>query len=206
MTQSNNLWLKEIADSHSQWVKTVQGIGGDLYSEDIVQEMYLKLHKSVQKRGSHTFLFKDGKLQKGYVFFTLRSILYTYLGQRNKHRKTPIEWLIKNLEKDKYENPVTFGGLADDSLVYDEQGMGDKQEAEQRFLDKIDLESLNWDEYDRDVFNVYKSTDMSFRTMSRFSNISHTNLFHTVKRCKEKLNDALKEDWEDLNNEDYERI
>ena len=79
MTQYNNLWLKEIADSHSQWVKTVQGIGGDLYSEDIVQEMYLKLHKSVQKRGSHTFLFKDGKLQKGYVFFTLRSILYTYL-------------------------------------------------------------------------------------------------------------------------------
>ena len=177
-----------------------------MYSEDIVQEMYLKLHKSVQKRGSHTFLFKDGKLQKGYVFFTLRSILYTYLGQRNKHRKTPIEWLMKNLEKDKYENPVTFGGLADDSLVYDEQGMGDKQEAEQRFLDKIDLESLNWDEYDRDVFNVYKSTDMSFRTMSRFSNISHTNLFHTVKRCKEKLNDALQEDWEDLNNEDYERI
>ena len=99
MTQYNNLWLKEIADSHSQWVKTVQGIGGDLYSEDIVQEMYLKLHKSVQKRGSHTFLFKDGKLQKGYVFFTLRSILYTYLGQRNKHRKTPIEWLIKNLKK-----------------------------------------------------------------------------------------------------------
>ena len=114
--------------------------------------------------------------------------------------------MSENLEKDKYENPVTFGGLADDSLVYDEQGSGNREEAEQRFLDKINLETLNWEEYDRDVFNIYKSTDMSFRTMSRFSNISHTNLFHTVKRCKEKLNDALNEDWEDLNNEDYEQI
>jgi len=63
MTQYNNLWLKEIADSHSQWVKNVQGIGGDLYSEDIVQDMSLKLHKSLQIIGTHTFLFKDGKLQ-----------------------------------------------------------------------------------------------------------------------------------------------
>ena len=96
--------------------------------------------------------------------------------------------------------------MADDSLVYDEQGTGDKQEAEQRFLDKIDLESLNWEEYDRDVFNIYKSTDMSFRTMSRFTDISYTNLFNTVKGCKQKLRDSLQEDWEDLNNEDYERI
>ena len=75
MEDKRNLWLKEIADSHSQWVTTVKGIGGDMYSEDIVQEMYLKLHKSVQKRGSHTFLFKDGKLQKG------RSLPVTVLGQ-----------------------------------------------------------------------------------------------------------------------------
>lgn len=206
MTQYKNLWLNEIAKHHKQWINTVKGIGGDMYAEDIVQEMYIKLYKLAEKKGNHDFLFNNGKVQSGYIFFTLRSILYTYLGQKNKHRKSPIEWLIKNLDKDKQNNPVTFGDLADESYIYDEQGSSDKQEAEQRFLDKIDFESLNWRDYDRDIFNIYKDTGMSFRTMSNYSDISHTHIYHTVKHCKERLKDALQEDWEDLNNEDYELI
>ena len=206
MTQYNNLWLNEIAKNHKQWLNTVKGIGGDMYAEDIVQEMYIKLHKLVQKRGNHFFLFDNGKVQSGYIFFTLRSILYSYLGQKNKHRKSPIEWLIKNLDKDKQNNPVTFGELADESYIYDEQGSSDRLEAEERFLQKVDLESLNWEQYDKDIFKIYKDTGMSFRTMSKYTNISHTNIYHTVKRCKESLKDALQEDWDDLNNEDYEII
>jgi len=206
MTQYNNLWLNEIANNHKQWLNTVKGIGGDMYAEDIVQEMYIKLHKLVQKRGNHFFLFDNGKVQSGYIFFTLRSILYSYLGQKNKHRKSPIEWLIKNLDKDKQNNPVTFGELADESYIYDEQGSSDRLEAEERFLQKVDLESLNWEQYDTDIFKIYKDTGMSFRTMSKYTNISHTNIYHTVKRCKESLKDALQEDWDDLNNEDYELL
>ena len=47
MTKYNNLWLNEVAKYHEQWIKTVNGIGGDMYAEDIVQEMYIKLHKTV---------------------------------------------------------------------------------------------------------------------------------------------------------------
>ena len=206
MTKCGNLWLSEIAKNHKQWISTVKGIGGDMYAEDIVQEMYIKLHNLVEKRGDHFFLFDKGKVQSGYIFFTLRSILYSYLGQKNKNRKSPIEWLIKNLDKDKQNNPVTFGTLTDESHIYDEQGSHDRQEAEQRFLDKIDLEALKWEEYDRDLFKIYKTTGMSFRTMSKYTEISHTNIYHTVKSCKEKLKDALEEDWQDLNNEDYELI
>ena len=206
MTEFNNLWLKEIASYHSKWISIVKGIGGDMYAEDIVQEMYIKIFKLVDKRGTHDFLFNNGKLQDGYIFFTLRSILYAYLGQKNKHRKSPIEWLINNLDKDKENNPVTYGELTDDSYIYDEQGSSDRLEAEEKFLQKVDLESLNWEQYDRDIFNIYKDTGMSFRTMSKYTDISHTNIYHTVKRCKESLKDALQEDWEDLNNEDYELI
>jgi DNA-directed RNA polymerase specialized sigma24 family protein len=205
MTKWGNLWLNEIAKNHTEWIRTVKGIGGDMYAEDIVQEMYIKLHKLVQKRGNHFFLFDNGKVQSGYIFFTLRSILYSYLVQKNKHRKSPIEWLIKNLEKDKQVNPVTFGTLTEECYIYDEQG-SEKKQAEQKFLDKIDLEALSWEEYDRDLFKIYKDTGMSFRTMSKYTEISHTNLYNTVKRCKEKLKDTLQEDWEDLNNEDYELL
>ena len=206
MTKYNNLWLNEVAKYHEQWIKTVNGIGGDMYAEDIVQEMYIKLHKTVQNRGNHHFLFDNGKLQKGYVFFTLRSTLFSYLKQRNKHRKSPIEWLIKNLEKDKYSNPVTFGSLLDDSLIYDEQGNTDREKALDRFLDKVDLEEMNWEDYDRDIFNVYKETGMSFRTMSKYTDISYTNLYYTVKECKDKLKESLQDDWDDLENEDFELI
>lgn len=206
MTEFNNLWLKKIAVYHDKWISIVKGIGGDMYAEDIVQEMYIKIFKLVDKRGTYDFLFKNGKLQDGYIFFTLRSILYAYLIQKNKHRKSPIEWLIKNLDKDKQNNPVTFGELTDENYIYDEQDSSSKMEAEERFLKKIDLESLNWSEYDRDIFNIYKDTGMSFREMSKYTKISYTHLFYRVKDCKEKLKDSLQEDWEDLDNEDYELI
>lgn len=205
-TQYSNLWLNELAKHHTQWVNLVRGLGGDMYAEDIVQEMYIKIHNIADKRGSHDFLFEDGNLQKGYIFFTLRSILYTYLAQRSKHRKNPIEWLINNLEKDKEENPITFGQLADDGYIYDEQGSSERSEAEERFYNKVYLETQKWDEYDRDIFNIYKNTNMSFRTMSKYMGISFTNIFHTVKRCKERLKESLGDDWEDLQNEDYELI
>ena len=200
------LWLNEIAKHHKQWVTTVQGIGGDMYAEDIVQEMYLRLDKIVTKRGTHDFLFKKGKLQKGYVFFALRSILYSYLKAKNKHQKNPVEWLIHNLEKDKESNPIATGSLVDESYVYDEQGSQDKEEAYSRFLDKVDEVTMDWEEYDRDVFNVYRATGMSFRTMSKYSEISYINLFYTVRNCKEKLKKELQEDYNDFINGDFELI
>ena len=200
------LWLNEVAKHHKQWVTTVQGIGGDMYAEDIVQEMYLRLDKIVTKRGTHDFLFKKGKLQKGYVFFALRSILYSYLKAKNKHQKNPVEWLIHNLEKDKESNPIATDSLVDESYVYDEQGSQDKEEAYARFLDKVDEVTLDWEEYDRDVFNVYRATGMSFRTMSKYSEISYINLFYTVRNCKEKLKKELQEDYNDFTNGDYELI
>ena len=198
----NNLWLAEIAKHHKTWIKTVQGLGGDSYSEDIVQEMYLKINKysSAEK------VFKNGKLQNGYIFFVLRSILYTYLNQRNKVKKSPIEWLINNLDKDKENNPTTYTKILDDSLVYDSPETVESEVAYGKILDKIDLETMNWQEYDRDIFNVYRSTGMSFRNMAKFSEISYTNLYYTVKTCKDKIRDKFGEDWEDFNNNDLENI
>jgi len=36
--------LKELAKEHNKWVNIVRSLGGGDYSEDIVQEMYLKIH------------------------------------------------------------------------------------------------------------------------------------------------------------------
>ena len=41
----NTDFLKEVAKHHKEWIKTVTALGGGSYSEDIVQEMYIKLYK-----------------------------------------------------------------------------------------------------------------------------------------------------------------
>ena len=38
-------WLKIVAKDHKEWVKLVQSFGEDFFSEDIVQESYIRLYK-----------------------------------------------------------------------------------------------------------------------------------------------------------------
>ena len=41
----NTDFLKEVAKHHKEWVRTCKALGGGDFSEDIVQEMYIKLYK-----------------------------------------------------------------------------------------------------------------------------------------------------------------
>ena len=51
-------WLKEVAKFHADYLRIVQSYGEDFYAEDIVQEMYIRLHKYadrekvIQKNGT----------------------------------------------------------------------------------------------------------------------------------------------------------
>ena len=62
--------INKIYQYHKEWIAMVEALGGGLYSEDIVQEAYIKIDKyNYQNR-----MFKKGKISKGYMFFILRSI------------------------------------------------------------------------------------------------------------------------------------
>ena len=45
-------FLIEVAKHHKEWIKTVTALGGGSYSEDIVQQMYIKLYKYAQGKKS----------------------------------------------------------------------------------------------------------------------------------------------------------
>ena len=83
----NTDFLKEVAKHHKEWIKTVTALGGGSYSEDIVQEMYIKLYKYADANK----IIKNGILQKGYVFFALKSILYTLAKERSLILKENID-------------------------------------------------------------------------------------------------------------------
>jgi hypothetical protein len=42
--------------------------------------------------------------------------------------------------------------------------------------------------------------------MSEHTKISWVSLFHTIKKCKRKIKENLKEDIEDYKNKDYDKI
>jgi transposase-like protein len=60
--------------------------------------------------------------------------------------------------------------------------------------------------YNKELFNLYANSAMSMRCISSVTNISLTSIFNTLKNCREQLSDELREDIEDYNNGDFERI
>ena len=78
--------LNKLAKYHTEWIKMVKSLGGDDFTEDIVQEMYLKVYNK-----NYNVLNDKGEINKYYVYLTLKSILMSYFVQRSKVRKVEIK-------------------------------------------------------------------------------------------------------------------
>ena len=173
-------WLSEVAKHHKKWIEITRSYNGGIYSEDIVQEMYLKLHKYTKPEK----IIVNGKLNKGYVFFALKSIIVEYHRERAKIKKEDIE-------------DHRFVSAEDDT---------DKKEAYERIITNIDKELKDWYWYDRDMFELYRDSGKSMRKIAAGTNISWVSIFNTLKNGKKKIKEKFGEDWEDYENGDYERI
>jgi len=175
-------WLKEVAKFHADYLKIVKSYGEDLYAEDIVQEMYLRLHKygDVNK-----IIKEDGTVNKPYIFWTLRNIFKSLCIERQKHQK------------------VDINEIKEQSIEYDYISRNDGQYLLEA---KIDKETSNWHWYDEMLFKHYRKNEWSFREASDETGIGYVSIFRTIKYCKERLRESLAEDYEDYINEDYEKI
>lgn len=156
--------------------------GAGDYAEDIVQEMYIRLHKYINK--PERIMYK-GQPNKLFVWVTLRNMVRSF---QNK----------KDL--------LIYSG---DLVEYDvEQEQYDKEEAEgfERLIDKVwdIMEDQHW--YDQKMFEIYHTTDMSMRDIEKETGISLFSIFDTLRKSKEYVKEKINEDYEDYNNEDYELI
>ena len=168
--------LEQIYKRHKDWVNIVRSLGGADYSEDIVQEMYIKLDKYI----------KQGTLKKrtyeAYVYFTLRSItLDIYRAKKGKH-KTDIDDCVNLCEED-------IQGFEEFDYI----------------CEKANNEIHRWHWYDQELFKLFMS-GKSMREIARNTHISLSSIFHTIKICKERIANEIGEDYEDYLNGDYEKI
>jgi len=164
--------LSKLYKKHSKWVNIVNKLGGGDYSEDIVQEMYLKLSKiELKEQTIDTF-----------VYYVLRNMTF------DLHRKK------SNIFKVDLEDCIFLEYLEDEG----------KEEIETIYK-RIDNEVKDWHWYDKMLWQLY-TEDRTMRQLAKETKISLASIFHTIKTCKERIKEAVGEDYEDYINEDYEKI
>ena len=164
--------METIYAQHNKWVNIVKNLGGGDFSEDIVQEMYIKLMNiELKKQTADTF-----------VYYILRNMTYDLHRKQSKVCKIDLE-----------------------ELRYLFAEGSDRKEELEKIHEKIEEEVESWHWYDEMLWKLYKD-GRSMRELSNETKISLSSIFHTIKTCKERISEAVGEDYEDYINEDYEKI
>tara|TARA_R100000479_G_C6306664_1_gene172405 strand:- start:51 stop:533 length:483 start_codon:yes stop_codon:yes gene_type:complete len=156
--------ILEIAyKKHKIWLNICKSFGLDKEtSEDIVQEMYIKLHDITEKGKDITYGKDD--INYYYVF----KILYTMFLQLKKKK-----------------NRVN---MCSDELLYNVESPSDVkfQEMENKFNDEFS--KLHW--YDQKVFEIV-SSGTRISDLSRKTTITYISLYNTYNKVKKHLKKKL---------------
>lgn len=165
-------WIEQVAKHHKEWVEVIYKLGETEYAEDIVQESYVALIKYADAK---KLIDENGKVRKGYMFFTLRSLYYQFYNKKKKINKVSFD--------EQWE-------------IFDDSNL-DEHEAYNDICLMIDKELETWHWYDRKLFKLYRDSDMSMRDIAKETNISLISIFHSIKNYKEILNSKFEQDYKD---------
>lgn len=177
----NEELLNDLSKHHKEWIKIVRGFGETFYTEDIVQEMYIKL---IQQENAEKF-YKSGKIYKGYIWIILRNMFVDY--QKTKLRLVKVS-------------------ITEAIQLKDVSETNEKTSAKNRIEELITETIKSWHWYDQMLFNLYRDSGLSYRQISAVTGISFKSIYSTITNCKKSLKHEVKEEYEDYINQDYELI
>ena len=161
--------LEKIASKHKDWVRIVKSFGCDGDKcEDIVQEMYLKVHTLIKKGIDISY---DDDINHFYIYRILRSLFIDLCRKEKKITKVNIEYLERFVEEEEATNDKDILG---------------KMQQLNNLLDKV-----YW--YDKKVFDLV-SSGMSIAELSKKSGISYYSLYNTYKNVKSLIKQEIKWD------------
>ena len=178
--------LLELSKHHNEWLTIVKSFGEKNEYEDIVQEMYLRLH---HYNAGEKVINEKGEVSKSYIWRVLNNMYKSYLKDKGKFFFYDITE-FKAIESEDYKEQKEGGYTKITEKLYEE-------------LNNLDKEGYP---YNKELFTLYIESGMSMRALSSVTRISVTNIFHTVNFCKNQLRERLGEDYEDFNNEDYDKL
>jgi RNA polymerase sigma factor (sigma-70 family) len=147
-------------DKHKEWIKVVKSFGcNPSQAEDVVQEMYLQLHKDLNK--GLDFTYKDD-INHYYCYKVLRGIFCNIYKKEARKLKAYLEELKTELQE------------------FDENEIDEKEYQERQ--DKVGevMSNLYW--YDAKVFELIAS-GKSVASLSRETKISYYSLYNTYRNA-----------------------
>mgnify|MGYP003631344052 FL=1 len=151
-----------VADKHKTWIEIVSSFGcTNETSEDLVQEMYIKIQKKLVK--GLDIMYND-EINYYYIFKTLRTLFLDF-----KRKGKNIKMVnIDDVDIDKSIIDIDY------DKAYE--------------IVKEELKTMYW--YDRKVFEIINGGE-SIAEFSRKSFIHYYSLYHTYNKVKDKLKKKL---------------
>jgi DNA-directed RNA polymerase specialized sigma24 family protein len=185
--------LSMLAQHHEEYIKMAKAIAGNHhsvmnYAEDYVQDAYLRL---ARYEDLYEKVIKDGKVQKGYMFFVLRSIVLN-----NIKKKSVLDY---NFLGDQYDFEEVY--------MHIDKPMDPKDAAKNVLETKIYTllkEKAEW--FDYELFRKYMESGKSYKDLAAESKLGQRTIFLSIKRCKLLIAEHLFEDYIDLKNGDFDKI
>ena len=158
--------LQKIASKHNDWVRIVKSFGceGDK-CEDIVQEMYLKVHTLIS---NGTDISYGDEINHFYIYRMLRSLFIDLCRKEAKITKVNVDYLEKYIQE---EEVIQYKDI----------------EGKMKELDSV-LDKVYW--YDKKVFDLI-SGGMSIAELSKNSGISYYSLYNTYKNVKNIIKENI---------------
>lgn len=189
-----NKALQMLAAYHDQYIDMAKAIAANNqevrnYAEDFVQEAYLRLSRFDDLY--EKVISPKGKVAKGYMFFTLRSIIINTIKKRSNLK---YDYLGSQYD---FEEKYNFVDLGVDSEKF---GI----EAIEMKMYQVVKEHSGW--FDYELFKTYLETGKSFRTIADESKIGIRTIYLSIKRSKLLIAEHLKEDYQDYINDDFHLI
>lgn len=170
--------LTELYKNHKEYIQIVKSFGCNVNPEDVVQEMYIRLHKHLERH-------PDKEINLFYCWSTLRNVFFDMYKEDTRY-----------CDKD----------INDFHYLEEQETNQEEQEAYSLLQQKVNKVVNNQHHFDSRLFEIYTRQKTSIRKLSKETSISSRTIFWSLQQTKKLIKRELKEDYEDYKNEDYELI
>lgn len=162
--------LELLSTRHKDWCRMVQSFGCPSHIvEDIVQEMYLRMHKYISE--------PEKIMYKNEV-----NTLFIYIS-------------LKNMYADYAKNRFRFQTTDCIPEISEEDNLDEQENAMHTLVESIWAEVKTWNWYDQKLMTIYIKQEMSMRKLSDETKISLSSIFNTLKNGKQRIKANCKKDY-----------
>jgi|TARA_R110002153_G_scaffold88_2_gene655 DNA-directed RNA polymerase specialized sigma24 family protein len=168
--------LEILGKRHEEWVRMAISAGSPpLFAQDIIQEVYLRLHK-YRETAKHKLIDKQGGVNLFYMWGVVRNTTRTELSKENKY--LPLAEFYNEKADDEADSEF--------ELRY------------QQLMHNIQDEVDNWGVYNQRLFNLYFKSDLSMRKIAKGMGIGLTHIFCSVTKYRAYIKGKFSDDFYNL--------